>query len=121
VSEIEFPRVPAATDEAHARLERGYPWAGGYRRDIWIGSERWVRETYGRLAGSYTDLKDGLEWHQHPRPFPIHQCRPVLMALSDRLGYAQRCACGAIRFSFDGWIEKNSRLLDDIKRKVGLR
>ena len=52
--------------------------------------------------------KDGISWHEAPKPFWLHRCRPQTYGYigSDRV---DKCACGGFRFNGEAWTARNTR------------
>lgn len=66
-------------------------------------------------ANSIVHLR-GVPWFDAPVPPTRHRCWPQTSArwvLGHEL--TERCACGAIRFDRDGWLERNQRAAQDYK------
>jgi hypothetical protein len=64
-----------------------------------VSFERWEQRQAERAANP--------AWFDAPKPRRWHRCKPHTAAAT-RLGFVQRCACGAARFDDCPWIERNS-------------
>jgi hypothetical protein len=53
--------------------------------------------------------RDGIPWHQAPRPRRYHLCRPWTIGIGN-YGPVFRCACGALQLAGDRkWVGRNCR------------
>jgi hypothetical protein len=55
--------------------------------------------------------KDGVPWHDAPRPLRLHFCKAWTYGWDGPL-YVERCSCGAIRLDRHIWMERNTRKAD---------
>lgn len=77
------------------------------RADAWLSQVRRDREA--PLVGVEIQDKNGISWHEAPRPSRFHRCKAQTRGW---IGFdlVERCRCGAIRRGRDRfWIHKNSR------------
>lgn len=67
----------------------------------------WIRAWEG--SGEYLENIDGVAWHEAPKPWRWHRCKPQTRGRFSDLA-VDRCACGGMRYMGDDfWIERNSR------------
>lgn len=73
------------------------------------------------MMATHIEDMDGVPWHQAPRPRRRHRCTAQTRALTSRMRYVERCACGAIRIDRAVWLERNSRRHQVGRRATGRR
>ena len=71
-------------------------------------TEAYKRRRDERRASERALSVDGVYWYEAKMPRRFHRCYAHTTGVVG-LNLVERCACGAIRYSGSGWMEKNSR------------
>lgn len=67
----------------------------------------WVEAVPGDVRSAIVN-RDGVWWHEAPKPPRFHRCKPQTKGWAT-LDEVRRCACGGVSLNGGRWFDRNSR------------